>query len=87
MVSKRRWWNHLRFNGNKTITTGGGGAIITNDLIDFYVNKERKVMKEGECWEINNKKIHAVENNSNEDRVHLLFDIIPNKFLIWIKIL
>ena len=56
--------------------------IITNDLVDFYVNKERKVMKEGECWEINNKKIHAVENNSNEDRVHLLFDIIPNEFLI-----
>ena len=52
--------------------------IITNELVDFYVDGEKKNLKEGECWEINNKKIHQVINNSNKDRVHLLFDIIPN---------
>ena len=31
----------LSFNGNKTITTGGGGAILTND--DFLANKLRHI--------------------------------------------
>ena len=35
-------------------------------------------MLEGECWEINNTRLHAVENNSKIDRIHLLIDIMPN---------
>jgi aspartyl/asparaginyl beta-hydroxylase (cupin superfamily) len=38
-------------------------------------------MKEGECWEINNNKIHRVANNSEMDRIHLTIDIIPNQYL------
>ena len=35
-------------------------------------------MKEGEIWEINNnEKEHSVENNGNEDRIHLLIDFLP----------
>ena len=40
-------------------------------------------MRAGEMWEINNgKKPHAVYNNSDEDRVHLIFDYIvsPNSY-------
>ena len=38
-------------------------------------------MATGECWEINNTRLHSVENNSDIDRVHLLIDIMPNKYL------
>ena len=32
-------------------------------------------------WEINNtNKIHSVENNSNQDRIHLIIDWIKNEF-------
>jgi hypothetical protein len=55
--------------------------IITNEMVDFYVNDEVKNMKEGECWEINNRKIHKVINRSSDERVHLLFDIIPGNIL------
>ena len=40
-------------------------------------SEEEKNMKVGEMWEINNgNKSHAVYNNSDEDRVHLIFDYI-----------
>lgn len=55
--------------------------IITNDNVAFIVNNEIKNMKVGECWEINNSYMHSVENNGDEDRVHLMIDIMPNKFI------
>ena len=53
--------------------------IITNSEVYFTVGNERKNLKTGELWEINNaKKIHFVENNSNNDRVHLIIDWMNN---------
>jgi len=51
--------------------------IITNENVFYIVNDEKINMKQGECWEINNFKPHSVLNNSKQDRVHLLIDIIP----------
>lgn len=51
--------------------------LITNDKVFYTVNSETISMKKGECWEINNLKPHSVINNSNEDRIHLLIDILP----------
>jgi hypothetical protein len=31
-------------------------------------------MKAGELWEINNHQLHSVENNGEEDRIHLIID-------------
>jgi quercetin dioxygenase-like cupin family protein len=56
-------------------------AIVTNENVSFMVDDETINMREGEIWEINNNMIHEVENMSDQDRVHLLIDIIPNKFL------
>ena len=56
-------------------------AITTNDNVLFFVNGERKNMKVGECWEINNNKFHSVENNGDTERIHLMVDILPNEFI------
>ena len=48
--------------------------IITNDLVTFTIGGEIKNLKEGEIWEINNIKEHSVDNNSSEDRIHLIID-------------
>lgn len=53
--------------------------IITNPGVFFNIDNGLLNMFEGECWEINNMRYHEVINNSNEDRVHLLIDIIPNE--------
>jgi len=55
--------------------------ITTNKNVLFFVNKESKNMKVGECWEINNNLIHSVENNGDTERIHLMVDILPNKFI------
>lgn len=51
--------------------------IITNDNVFYTVNDEKINMKEGDCWEINNRKPHSVDNKSDQDRIHLLIDIMP----------
>jgi aspartyl/asparaginyl beta-hydroxylase (cupin superfamily) len=52
--------------------------IITAGDVVFGVGSERVNMQPGECWEINNYRLHWVDNNSDIDRVHLLIDIMPN---------
>jgi len=52
--------------------------IVTNDQITFMVGGEEKQMKVGEVWEINNATFHRVMNESNEDRIHLILDWVPN---------
>ena len=55
--------------------------IITNDEVYFKVGEEKKNLKSGEMWQINNtNKFHSVENNSNQDRIHLIIDWIKNEF-------
>jgi hypothetical protein len=49
-------------------------VIQTNDDVVFTVDGEKKNMKVGELWEINNTKYHSVENNGNTDRVHMIID-------------
>ena len=51
--------------------------IITNKNVYFQVGDEVKNMKAGECWEINNSKLHSVKNEGVENRVHLMIDVMP----------
>lgn len=60
--------------------------IITNDEVFYVVNEEKIHMDKGECWEINNFKPHSVLNNGEEDRVHLLIDIMPRRYFENVKI-
>ena len=55
--------------------------IITSDNVLFFIENDLSVMGEGGCWEIKNTRPHRVVNASNIDRVHLIVDIIPNKYI------
>lgn len=48
--------------------------IITNDRVRFSVGGEEIHLGEGEIWEINNMRQHAVKNDSDVARVHLILD-------------
>jgi hypothetical protein len=48
--------------------------IQTNKDNIFHCYKSSVNMKEGEMWDFNHKDIHSFANNSNEDRIHLIFD-------------
>ena len=55
--------------------------IVTTDKVFFVVGNERRNLKEGELWGINNSKDHSVENLGEDLRIHLIFDIIPRRFI------
>lgn len=55
--------------------------VTTNPGVEFYVNNERVIMNEGECWYINANLPHRVANNGTADRVHLVIDCKVNPWL------
>ena len=48
--------------------------IATNDCCIFTVGGEPINMREGEMWEINNTRVHSVENGGADGRIHLVID-------------
>ena len=50
--------------------------IVTNDEIWFSVGNETINMREGQLYEINNRRLHSVENKGADDRVHLILDYV-----------
>ena len=50
--------------------------LITNDEVIFDVGESSMKMAEGELWEINNRREHAVANNSDNDRIHIILDYV-----------
>lgn len=55
-------------------------AIRTNRLVDFFIGDQPHHFAAGEIWEINNRQKHAVQNLSDEGRVHLILDyVVPGE--------
>ena len=48
--------------------------LLTNDETHFTVGESTVNMLEGEIWEINNRRLHSVSNNSEAERIHLIID-------------
>jgi hypothetical protein len=48
--------------------------LITNSETMFHVGRQSKNLPVGEMVEINNKRSHAVNNDGELDRVHLIFE-------------
>ena len=52
--------------------------VVTNDDVIFRVGGESKNLRVGDFCEIDNSEKHGVDNNSTEDRIHLIIDWMPN---------
>lgn len=55
--------------------------VRTNPQLEFYVNHERIVLEEGECWYLALEKPHRVQNLGQTDRIHLVIDCLANEWL------
>jgi hypothetical protein len=55
--------------------------IVTNPEVEFYLNGQRVVMLEGECWYLDLSLPHRVQNRSTVDRIHLVIDCLLNDWL------
>ena len=56
--------------------------VVTNNLVEFIVDKERLFLKEGESWYMNFNLPHTIENKSDTARIHLVIDAVVND---WVK--
>ena len=56
--------------------------LQTNENCFFTVGEEKKNLKLGEIWEINNdKKKHSVDNFGDNDRIHLIVDWVQSSLI------
>ena len=55
--------------------------ISTNPQMEFYLNKERIYLGEGECWYLNFNLLHSLYNGGATPRVHLVVDCVVNDWL------
>ncbi|MCO5951173.1 aspartyl/asparaginyl beta-hydroxylase domain-containing protein [Mucilaginibacter flavidus] len=55
--------------------------VFTNPQVEFYCEKDRIFLNEGECWYLNANLPHNVSNNGDTDRVHLVIDCKVNDWL------
>jgi hypothetical protein len=56
--------------------------VRTNPQVEFYLADERVQMHPGELWYLDFSQKHRVENNSREDRIHLVLDCKVNEWLV-----
>ena len=56
--------------------------VFTNPQVEFYIQQERVMMNEGECWYLNLNLPHRVSNPGTQDRIHLVIDLLVND---WVK--
>jgi hypothetical protein len=55
--------------------------LLTNPQVEFFLDDERIVMNEGECWFLNLSLPHRVINRGETDRIHLVIDCLVNDWL------
>jgi len=60
--------------------------IKTNDKVEFTVwdikgNPQKVHMKVGECWFLDTRKAHMAVNGGDEERIHLVVDIVTEEKL------
>jgi Aspartyl/Asparaginyl beta-hydroxylase len=55
--------------------------VVTHEEVEFYLDKERMNVKEGECWYMNFNLRHSVNNKSKTARIHLVIDAVVNDWV------
>lgn len=51
--------------------------VVTNSQVEFLIDDERVPFCVGGVYEIDNTRLHAVNNKSDQARIHLIVDVAP----------
>lgn len=55
--------------------------LVTNKKVIFDVDGKKLHLEVGSVYEINNLKLHSVVNDSEYDRIHIIFDYVGNEYV------
>jgi hypothetical protein len=56
--------------------------IVTNKDVHFTIDRVSHYLERGVAYEFDNTRLHAVDNQSDERRVHLLCDFLPAALVV-----
>lgn len=57
--------------------------IVTNPGVEFGIAGHIRHLAAGELWEVNNRKVHGVRNESAAHRIHAILDyVVPGEIVI-----
>jgi Aspartyl/Asparaginyl beta-hydroxylase len=55
--------------------------VVTNEDVEFYLNRSRVVLEAGSAWYLRLSDPHSVHNNGATDRVHMVIDADANDWI------
>jgi hypothetical protein len=67
---------HVDGAGSNLVTHKIHVPIVTHDRVWFEVDGKTFRLEEGQAYELNNLKPHAVRNEGSTDRIHLIFEVM-----------
>ena len=59
--------------------------IKTNPYVTFFAGIDVRHLESGRLYELNNINYHGVRNGSDENRIHLILDVLPEQYLEGIR--
>lgn len=61
--------------------------LVTNENVIFKIEDEEFYLKKNYIYEVNNLKLHSVQNKNNHtyNRIHLIFDYMSTEYIPFIK--
>jgi hypothetical protein len=79
---------HCRISPHKD---GGAGVVmvhrlhvpvVTNEKVKFFIDEIPHYLEPGVAYEFDNTRRHAVDNDSDSPRIHLMCDILPAALVV-----
>lgn len=55
--------------------------VVTNNMVDFFLQGEHLELNEGECWYCNFNLPHSLANRGTASRIHLVIDAVANDWI------
>ena len=56
--------------------------VITNPEVRFFIDGVANYLQAGTAYEFDNTLLHAVDNDSDQPRIHLMCDILPASLVV-----
>lgn len=56
--------------------------VLTNPQVHFFIDKISHYLEAGAIYEFDNTRLHAVDNRSDQRRVHLMCDLMPAALVV-----
>ena len=56
--------------------------VVSNPNVKFVIDQIPHYLEPGIAYEFDNTRLHAVDNDSNQPRVHLMCDILPSSLVV-----